>query len=47
MSGYIKDVLVADNQPVKAGQVLARIDDSDFQNALAQARAAGPVETPA
>ncbi len=40
VSGYIKDVLVTDNQPVKAGQVLARIDDADFQNALAQARAA-------
>jgi len=39
VSGYIKDVLVTDNQPVKAGQVLARIDDSDFQNALRQASA--------
>jgi membrane fusion protein (multidrug efflux system) len=39
VSGYIADVLVADNQPVKAGQVLARIDDRDFEAALAQARA--------
>ncbi len=39
VSGHIKDVLVADNQPVKAGQVLARIDDSDFKTALAQAQA--------
>jgi membrane fusion protein, multidrug efflux system len=34
VSGYIEQVLVADNQSVKAGQVLARIDDRDFQTAL-------------
>jgi membrane fusion protein (multidrug efflux system) len=34
VSGYIDQVLVADNQNVKAGQVLARIDDRDFQTAL-------------
>jgi membrane fusion protein, multidrug efflux system len=39
ISGYVSDVLVDDNQPVKAGQVLARIDDRDYQTALAQARA--------
>ncbi|MBR1221610.1 HlyD family secretion protein [Bradyrhizobium sp. U87765 SZCCT0131] len=39
ISGYIGEVLVADNQPVKAGQVLARIDDRDFRVALDQARA--------
>jgi membrane fusion protein, multidrug efflux system len=39
VSGYISDVLVSDNQPVKAGQVLARIDDRDFRTALEQARA--------
>jgi membrane fusion protein (multidrug efflux system) len=32
-------VEVVDNQPVKAGQVLARIDDRDLRTALAQARA--------
>jgi membrane fusion protein (multidrug efflux system) len=37
VSGYISAVLVTDNQPVKAGQVLARIDDQDFQTALHQA----------
>jgi len=37
--GYIAEVLVEDNQSVKAGQVLARIDDRDFRAALAQARA--------
>lgn len=39
VSGYIAAVLVNDNQPVKAGDVLARIDDRDFQVALEQARA--------
>jgi membrane fusion protein (multidrug efflux system) len=39
VSGYISDVLVSDNEPVKAGQLLARIDDRDFRTALNQARA--------
>ncbi len=39
ISGYIKDVLVTDNQAVKAGDVLARIDDSDLQTALSQSKA--------
>ncbi|PDT05393.1 hemolysin D [Rhizobium chutanense] len=39
VAGYIGQVLVNDNDTVKAGQVLARIDDRDFQAALAQARA--------
>src|SRR6478672_13110379 len=39
VSGYIAEVLVSDNQPVKAGQVLARIDDRDLRTALDQARA--------
>lgn len=39
VSGYVKEVLVADNETVKAGQVLARIDDRDFQAALSQAKA--------
>ncbi|HLZ02367.1 MAG TPA: HlyD family secretion protein [Bradyrhizobium sp.] len=39
VSGYIADVLVSDNEPVKAGQVLARIDDRDFKTALNQAKA--------
>ena len=40
ISGYISDVLVEDNQPVKAGQVLARIDVRDYGTArdAAQAR---------
>jgi len=39
VSGYIAEVLVSDNEKVKAGQLLARIDDRDFKTALAQARA--------
>ena len=39
VAGYIADVLVRDNEAVKAGQVLARIDDRDFRTALDQARA--------
>ena len=39
VSGYIAEVLVADNEPVKAGQLLARIDDRDFRTALNQAQA--------
>jgi membrane fusion protein (multidrug efflux system) len=39
VSGYIAEVLVSDNQPVKAGQLLARVDDRDFRTALNQAKA--------
>ncbi|QPF85872.1 HlyD family secretion protein [Bradyrhizobium genosp. L] len=39
VSGYIARVLVTDNQPVKAGQVLAQIDDRDYRTALSQAKA--------
>src|ERR1700692_4927278 len=39
VSGYIAEVLVGDNQPVKGGQLLARIDDRDFRTALEQAQA--------
>ncbi|HEX2885609.1 HlyD family secretion protein [Vineibacter terrae] len=37
--GYIADVLVRDNESVRRGQVLARIDDRDYRAALDQARA--------
>ncbi|BAN49891.1 HlyD family secretion protein [Metapseudomonas resinovorans] len=37
--GFIHEVLVEDNQVVKAGQVLARIDDRDYRAALEGARA--------
>ena len=39
VSGYIAAVLVGDNEPVKAGQVLARIDNRDYKVALDQAKA--------
>ena len=39
ISGYLAEVLVADNERVKAGQLLARIDDRDFRSALNQAKA--------
>jgi membrane fusion protein (multidrug efflux system) len=37
--GYLRDVQVADNQPVKAGQLLATIDDRDYVVAVDQANA--------
>jgi len=36
VAGYISAVAVNDNQPVKAGQILARIDDRDLRTALDQ-----------
>jgi membrane fusion protein (multidrug efflux system) len=39
VSGYLAEVLVGDNEPVKAGQLLARIDDRDFKTTFDQARA--------
>jgi membrane fusion protein (multidrug efflux system) len=39
VSGYLHEVLVGDNEPVEAGQILARIDDRDFKVALDQAAA--------
>jgi membrane fusion protein (multidrug efflux system) len=39
VSGYLTEVLVGDNERVKAGQVLARIDDRDFKVALDQSKA--------
>jgi membrane fusion protein (multidrug efflux system) len=39
VSGYVAQVLVGDNEKVKAGQLLARIDDRDFQAARSQAHA--------
>ncbi|WP_426421112.1 HlyD family secretion protein [Bradyrhizobium genosp. A] len=39
VSGYIARVLVNDNQAVKAGELLAQIDDRDFRTALDQAEA--------
>ena len=40
VSGNVAEVLVNDNQVVKAGQVLVRIDPRDYQTRVDQARAA-------
>jgi membrane fusion protein (multidrug efflux system) len=37
--GYVMAVLVGDNERVRAGQILARIDDRDYAVALVQAKA--------
>jgi len=37
--GYIASVLVGDNERVKAGQILARVDDRDYKVAVEQAKA--------
>jgi membrane fusion protein, multidrug efflux system len=39
VTGYLATVSVADNQPVKAGDVLAVIDQRDYQAAVDQAKA--------
>src|SRR6202171_3662409 len=39
VSGYLHEVLVGDNERIKTGQVLARIDERDFGVALDQAKA--------
>lgn len=39
LSGLVTDVLVDENDQVKAGQVLARIDTTSLENQLAQAKA--------
>jgi len=39
VTGYLQQVLVGDNERVRAGQLLARIDDRDFKVALDQAKA--------
>src|SRR5207248_11224889 len=38
--GRVEQVLVNDNEPVKAGQVLVKIDPRDYQASLDQAKAA-------
>jgi membrane fusion protein, multidrug efflux system len=39
VAGFIATVVVSDNQPVKAGDVLATIDDADYKVAIAEAQA--------
>ena len=38
MKGYVATVEVVNNQAVKAGDVIARIDDGDYRLALASAQ---------
>lgn len=40
VAGYVRAVAVTDNQPVKAGDVLAAIDDTDYAAKVAEAEAA-------
>jgi membrane fusion protein, multidrug efflux system len=40
ISGRVSEVLVRDNEPVKAGQLLVKIDPRDYQAALDNAKAA-------
>jgi membrane fusion protein (multidrug efflux system) len=39
IAGYVAEVLVGDNQPVKAGDVIARLDDREYKIMLKQAEA--------
>jgi membrane fusion protein, multidrug efflux system len=39
VGGYVTEVSVTDNQHVKAGDLLALIDDRDYRNAVDQAQA--------
>ena len=39
VGGFVSEVFAGDNQPVKAGQLLARIDDRDFRVAYLQSQA--------
>lgn len=39
VGGFVAEVFVADNQPVTAGQVLARLDDRDYRVAMLQSQA--------
>ncbi len=40
VAGYVAEVLVDDNQEIKAGQALLKLDDTEYEVALAEARAA-------
>jgi multidrug resistance efflux pump len=39
ITGYVAEVLVGDNQPVKAGDVIARLDDHEYRIMLKQEEA--------
>ena len=46
ISGYVTEVLVGDNQSVKAGDVLIRLDARDYRANLAKAEGAVAAEEP-
>ena len=39
VGGFVTEVFAGDNQPVRAGQIIARIDDRDFRVAFLQSKA--------
>ena len=39
VGGFIEDVAITDNQPVKAGELLVKLDDRDYRAQLARAEA--------
>ena len=39
ITGKLKEVLIEEGEHVKAGQILARLDDAALQTSVAQARA--------
>jgi len=39
IAGYVAEVMVGDNQPMKAGDTIARLDDREYQVSLKQAEA--------
>jgi len=39
VGGFVAEVFAGDNQPVRAGQIIARIDDRDFRVAFLQSKA--------
>jgi membrane fusion protein, multidrug efflux system len=47
IAGFIEKVLVVDNQPVKAGDLLVRLDDRDYRAQLARAQASVAAQTAA
>jgi membrane fusion protein, multidrug efflux system len=47
IAGFIEMVLVVDNQPVKAGDLLVKLDDRDYSAQLARAQASVAAQTAA
>jgi multidrug resistance efflux pump len=43
VSGYIQEIAIKDNMPVKKGELLVRLDARDYQAALAKAKVKLPL----